>query len=152
MARAMLPPALLMRLLCALFAFLASLLVYVTPAYAQAQITVALENLLPRVDVNGAAITNWRATTLHPEAVNYQDCVDNHRLRFPITMSGYEPLGHIEVWAANGGVDCAQQLNRSSANQLCWRVAPDVPLQQTVDVIISVRKIMAGLPPFKPIQ
>jgi hypothetical protein len=150
----MLRPALLMRrLLVAVLVGIASLLLYVAPARAQgATINVALEKLLPRTDPSGKEITNWRAATLHPEAVNFQDCVDDHRLRFPITMSGFEPLGHIEVWASNGGVDCGQQLNRSSANQLCWRVAPDVPLQQAVDVIIPVRKVMSGAPPFKPIQ
>jgi hypothetical protein len=156
----MLPAALLMpgspsnrrRLLASLAVVLFASFAYVAPASANATINVALENLLPRTDPSGKTISNWRATTLHPEAVNFQDCVDDHRLRFPLTMSGFEPLGHIEVWASNGGVDCGQQLNRSSANQLCWRVAPDVPLQQAVDVVIPVRKVMSGAPPFKAIQ
>lgn len=138
-----------MRLLCALFVFFACLAVQVRPAFAQATINVANEKSLPRLDKNGNTITK-RPLTLNPEAVNFQDCVDDQQIRFTLLMGGFEANAVIEVWAANGGVDCGQQLNRASANQLCWQVSGNVPLQQTVDVNIPVRKIMAGAPPNKP--
>lgn len=144
----MLRPALLMRLLCALFVFFACLAVHVTPAFAQATITIANEKSLPRLDKNGNQIAK-RRLELNPEAVNYQDCLDEQQIQFTLVMSGFEANAVIQVWAANSGVDCGQQINRASANQLCWQVSPNVPLQQQVDVKIPVRKIMSGAPPFK---
>lgn len=136
-----------MRLVCAAFVFFASLVVYVTPAFAQATINVVNEKSLPRLDKNGNTVAK-RPLTLNPEAVNNQDCVDEQQIQFTLLMSGFEPNAIIEVWAANGA-DCSTQVNRSSANQVCWQVSPNVPLQQQVNIAIPVRKIMSGAPPFK---
>lgn len=137
-----------MRLLSALFVFVACLVVHVTPAFAQATINVANEKSLPRLDKNGNQIAK-RPLTLNPEAVNYQDCLDEQQIQFTLIMTGFEANAVIQVWAANAGVDCAQQINRASANQLCWQVAPNVPLTQQVDVKVPVRNIMSGASPFQ---
>lgn len=143
----MLPPALLMRLLVAAVAVFASLLLYVTPARAQAAISVANETSLPRVDTNGAQIGK-RDRNLNPEAVNFQDCKDNQRIRFTLQMSGFVADAVIQVYASNSGVDCGVNTNRSGASQQCWQVSENVPLQALVNVDIPVRKIMSGVSPF----
>lgn len=143
----MLPPALLMRLLVAAVAVFASLLLYVTPARAQATIAVANETSPPRVDANGKQLDK-RDRTLNPEAVNFQDCKDDQRIRFTLQMSGFVADAVIQVYASNSGVDCGVNTNRSGASQQCWQVSENVPLQSLVNVDIPVRKIMSGVAPF----
>lgn len=135
-----------MRLLFAVLASIVSLLLYVTPAFAQATIDVANSASLPRLDKNGNTVSK-RRLELNPEAVNYQDCIDDQQIQFTLLMSGFEANSSVQVWASNGGADCGTQLNRASANQLCWQVSGNVPLQQQVTVPIRVRKIMSGAPP-----
>ena len=136
-----------MRFVCAVAVAIASLLFFFeAPAFAQATIDIVNSQSLPRLDKNGNTVPK-RALTLNPEAVNYQDCVDDEQIRFTVLMTGFEANASVQVWASNGGADCGQQLNRASANQLCWQVSGNVPLQQQVDVNIPVRKIMSGAPP-----
>jgi hypothetical protein len=141
------PAALLMRLLVAALAVFASLLLYVTPARAQATISVANEASLPRLDSSGNQVQK-RDRNLNPEAVNFQDCKDDQRMRFTLQMAGFVADAVIQVWAANGGVDCGVNTNRSGAAQQCWQVSENVPLQQLVNVDIPVRRIMSGVSPF----
>lgn len=136
-----------MRLLAAAVAVIASVLLYVTPARAQISITVANEASLPRLDTKGAQIQK-RDRNLNPEAVNFQDCKDDQRIRFTLQMAGFVADAVIQVWAANGGVDCGVNTNRSGAAQQCWPVSENVPLQQLVNVDIPVRRIMSGVSPF----
>ena len=151
----MLTPDLLMHLrsslrrrLLALAVVVFASLLYAAPVFAQASITVVNEKSLPRLDKNGNQ-TQKRPLQLNPEGVSFQDCIDDQQIQFTLQMSGFEPNAFIEVWASAGGVDCGQQVNRSSVNQLCWKVAPNIPLQINVTAKIPVRKIMAGAPPFK---
>lgn len=139
-----------MRLFVAALAVFASLLLYVSPARAQAAIAVANEASLPRVDTKGAQIQK-RDRNLNPEAVNFQDCKDDQRIRFTLQMSGFVADAIIQVYAANSGVDCGVNTNRSGAAQQCWQVSENVPLQALVNVDIPVRKIMSGVSPFTAI-
>lgn len=136
-----------MRLLAAAVAVIASLLLYVSPARAQAAINVANEASLPRLSPQGVQIQK-RDRNLNPEAVNFQDCRDDQRMRFTLQMTGFVPDAVIQVWASNGGVDCGVNTNRSGAAQQCWQVSENVPLQQLVNVDIPVRRIMSGVAPF----
>lgn len=136
-----------MRLLAAALAVIASLLLYVTPARAQAAIAVANEQSLPRLNPQGNQIQK-RDRNLNPEAVNFQDCKDDQRIRFTLQMTGFVADAVIQVWAANGGVDCGVNTNRSGAAQQCWQVSENVSLQALVNVDIPVRKIMSGVAPF----
>jgi hypothetical protein len=140
-----------MRLLAAALAVIASLLLYVSPARAQATINVANEASLPRLNAQGTQIQK-RDRNLNPEAVNFQDCKDDQRIRFTLQMAGFVPDAVIQVWAANGGVDCGVNTNRSGAAQQCWQVSENVPLQQLVNVDIPVRRIMSGVAPFTALQ
>jgi hypothetical protein len=136
------------RRLWTLAVFIFASLTYALPAAAQG-INVVNEKSLPRLDKDNNEIKK-RRLELKPEAVNFQDCVEDQRIKFTLQL-GLEilvPNSLIEVWAANSGVDCGQAVNRTSATKQCWPAADSaVPLQQTVDVPIPVRKIMSGAAP-----
>lgn len=128
--------------------------VALAPAPARAQIlgtgatiTVNNEASLPRLDKNGNTISK-RPLTLTPEGVNYQDCIDDQQIDFPIVLTGFEANASFEAWAGISGADCGQQTNRTSATSVCWQLVTGIPLQSTVEVKIPVRKILAGAPPF----
>jgi len=119
-----------MRLLAAALAVIASLLLYVSPARAQITIGVANETSPPRLDRNGNTVQQ-RDRNLNPDAVNFQDCVDDQKIRFTLQLGG-TLVGDsiIQVWASNSGVDCGVNTNRSGNAQQCWTVSDNVPLQQ----------------------
>lgn len=130
------------------------LLFTLVPGRADAQatggitITVNNEASLPRLDKNGNTISK-RSLTLTPEGVNYQDCVDDQQIDFPLVLGGTLQAGaSFEAWAGISGADCGVQTNRTSASAVCWQLVTGIPLQTTVEVKIPVRKIMAGAPPF----
>jgi hypothetical protein len=155
----MLPPAYPMifrvrtceRLLLAALVLAISL--FARPASAQvagagATITVVNEASLVRTDANGNTIQK-RPLTLNPEAVNFQDCVDNQNILFTLQETGFEANAQIQQWASNGG-DCTQQTARSGGVQTCWQLGSNIALQPTVTVSIPVRKIMSGAIPNSP--
>lgn len=120
---------------------------------ARAQvIAIYQEQSLPRVDSEGNTLAK-RPITLMPEGVNYQDCLDDQRIRFPLQISP-APEGNalLQVWAGNAGTDCKDQTNRTSANANCWLLVTGVPLTVNPIVDIPVRSIMAGAPPFRPTE
>lgn len=122
------------------------------PAVAHAQsISVYQEQSLPRVDADGELVSK-RPIALKPEGVNYQDCVDDLRIRFPLQLQGFEGNASLEAWAGLGGADCKQQQNRSGINATCWKLGPNIGLTTNPTVDIPVRAIMAGAPPFRPAE
>lgn len=137
------------RLLVAVLVCIASLLLYVAPARAQATITVVNETTPPRLDKDGNQIGK-RRQELTPEAVNFQDCVEDQRIRFTLQMAGFIADAIIQVWAGNSGVDCGVATNRAGGTQQCWQVSENIPLQTLVNVDIPVRRIMSGAPPLTP--
>lgn len=139
-----------MRLFAAALAVIASLLLYVSPARAQITIGVANESSPPRLDKNGNTIQK-RDRNLNPDAVNFQDCKDDQKIRFTLQLGG-TLVGDsiIQVWASNSGVDCGVNTARSGNAQQCWTVSENVPLQQIVNVDIPVRRLMSGISPFTP--
>jgi len=122
------------------------------PSIARAQsIGIFQEQSLPRVDKDGKTV-NKRPITLKPEGVNYQDCVDDLKIRFPLQLQSFEGNASLQVWAGLNGADCKDQRNRSSASTVCWPLGPNIPLQVNPVVDIPVRNIMAGAPPFSPLE
>lgn len=122
------------------------------PSFARAQtIGILQEQSLPRIDKDGKTLTK-RPIALKPEGVNYQDCVDDQRIRFPLQLQGFQGQASLQVWAGLGGADCKQQQNRSGINATCWQLVTGVPLQVNPIVEIPVRAIMSGAPPFKPAE
>lgn len=126
---------------------LAALFVCIAPklAHAQAAITIYQETSLPRVDANGKDVKK-RPINLTPEGVNYQDCIDNVYIRFPLQLSGFAGGGYVQVWGGLSGESCASNLSRTSVNgRTCWPLGPDRPLQLNQNVDIPVRTIMSGV-------
>ena len=115
------------------------------------EIAVANESSLPRVDAAGNQLAK-RATNLTPEAVSYQDCIDDQRIRLAMTLSGYEPNASIEVWASNTGISCSEAVNRGGGAQQCWRLTESgsIGIAVTTLVDIPVRRILSGVTPFTP--
>ena len=117
---------------------------------SSASISVSFESSLPRIDPEGKQVAK-RSLQLTPEAVSYQDCVDDQRIRFTLLMSGYAPNAHIEVWASVSGLDCGVVTNRTAAVKQCWPAfTSQISLQPQVNVDIPVRAIMSGAPPNEP--
>ncbi len=122
------------------------------PSIARAQsIGIFQEQSLPRVDANGKDV-NKRPITLKPEGVNYQDCVDDQRIRFPLQLQSFEGNASLQVWASLGGANCGDQQNRTTVARTCWPLGPAIPLSVNPVVDIPVRNIMAGAPPFNPAE
>lgn len=121
-----------------------------TVARAQVAITIYQETSLPRVNfnANGALVqVAKRALNLTPEGVNYQDCLDNVRIRFPVQLSGsFTGNDTFEVWAGLSGSDCSDQRDRtSSTSPTCWPLATGLPKTLNQNVDIPVRTIMSGI-------
>lgn len=116
------------------------------------EIAVANEASLPRVDAAGNQLAK-RSTNLTPEAVSYQDCVDDQRIRLAMTLTGYETNASIEVWASNTGISCSEAVNRGGGAQQCWRVTESgsIGIAVTTLVDVPVRRILSGVSPFTPI-
>lgn len=126
--------------LASLFAFW----LFLAPSVARAQsIGIYQADSLPRVDASGNQVQK-RPLTLNPEGVSYQDCKDDQRIRFALTLGGFAANGAVEVWAGLSGNTCADQTARTSTAHTCWRVASGIPLQLQTNVDIPVRAIMAG--------
>lgn len=122
------------------------------PSIARAQaIGVFQEQSLPRIDKDGKTVAK-RPITLKPEGVNYQDCIDDQKIRFPLQLGSFEGNASLQVWAGLGGADCKNQQNRTGINATCWPLVTGVPLQVNPIVDIPVRAIMSGAPPFKPAE
>ncbi len=119
-------------------------LVLLLPRVALAQsVTIFQAQSLPRVDAEGNQLQK-RPLTLNPEGVSYQDCLDDQRIRFTLSLSGFTANGALEVWAGLSGNTCADQVARTGAAQTCWQVASGLPLQLQTQVDIPVRTIMKG--------
>ncbi|HVJ90909.1 MAG TPA: hypothetical protein VM580_13985, partial [Labilithrix sp.] len=119
------------------------------PSTAHATINVFQETSLPRLDRDGKQI-NKRPNTLRPEGVNYQDCIDDQRIRFPLQLANFEGNASLQVWASLSGANCGDQQNRTGAQRTCWQLVTGVPLLVNPIVDIPVRRIMAGAPPNTP--
>lgn len=125
---------------------LAVLSVWLVPRIASAQnITIAQEQSLPRVRPDGSNV-NKRPTNLDPEAVSNQDCLEDQRIRFSLTIDSVQPNASLQAWASIGG-DCTALTNRQGNSQVCWQLIGGIPLQATTQVDIPVRSIMAGAAP-----
>jgi len=130
------------------FALAASLaivvaLVLLLPATARAQITIAQATSLPRTDVNGKDVPK-RDQRFKPEGISYQDCVDDLRIRFSLTLPAPEANASLQAWATTGGTDCSAQTARTGNSAVCWRVQAGIPLSVNPIVLIPVRKIIGG--------
>lgn len=101
---------------------------------------------LPRADADGKDVRK-RPQNLTPDGISFQDCIDNVRIRYPLTMNSPQGNDHVEVWAALSSNDCSSQTARQAgANKVCWRLygEQNVPLQANQNVDIPVREILAG--------
>jgi hypothetical protein len=124
----------------------AVLFVWLAPRVARAQnITINQEQSLPRVYPDGSSVTK-RPTNLDPEAVSNQDCLQDQRIRFPITIDQVQGNASLQAWASIGG-DCTALTNRQGNSQVCWPLVTGIPLQQATQIDIPVRAIMAGAAP-----
>lgn len=123
----------------------AAFLVLVPRVVFAQSITIAQEQSLPRVDGSGASVGK-RPTNLDPEAVSNQDCIDDQRIRFSLTLDGFQPNASLQAWASVGGT-CTELTQRQGGTQVCWPLVSGIPLQTTTQVDIPVRAIMAGAPP-----
>lgn len=120
------------------------LVVLFAPGLAHAQqVAIFQRESLPRTDPEGNQLQK-RPLTLNPEGVSYQDCKDDQRIRFTISLSGFATNGVFEVWAGLSGNKCAEQQVRTGANPTCWRVTSGIPLQINTQINIPVRTIMQG--------
>lgn len=123
----------------ALFVVLPSMLV---PAVAHAQsIAVANQTSLARIDARGEPVAK-RPASLTPEGVSRRDCDDDQKIRFPLTLSGFQANATLSAWVSVAGVDCAQPPNR--ANGLCTALELALPLMPTLAVDVPVRRLVAS--------
>lgn len=122
------------------------------PSVARAQGLVILQKeSLPRI-LGDQPITK-RPSGLKPEGISHQDCIDDQKIRFSMQLAAPEPGASLQVWAGLGGAsNCHDQTSRSGSNATCWPVVPGIPLEVSPVVDIPVRAIMAGAPPFKPVE
>ncbi|HVJ92816.1 MAG TPA: hypothetical protein VM580_23610 [Labilithrix sp.] len=120
------------------------------PALRRARESIDVhQETLPRLDRDGNLVAK-RPLSLKPEGVNYQDCLHDQKIRFPLMLSGFEANANLQVWAGLAGTDCAVQANRSGSHATCWQLTANVPLSGQTVVDIPVRSILAGAPPNTP--
>lgn len=115
-----------------------------------ATLTIYQEQSLPRYNSGHTRQINKRGLQYTPEGVNYEDCLEDQEIEFPLQMSGFDPNATVQVWASTNGTDCSAQTARTGGYQLCWQLITGIPLQLTVPVYIKVRDIMAGASPASP--
>lgn len=119
---------------------------------SSASISVSFESSLPRIDPEGNQVAK-RSLQLTPEAVSFQDCVDDQRIRLTLLLGGYAANAHLEVWGSISGIDCGVVTARTAATKQCWPVfTSQISLQPQVNVDIPVRAIMSGAPPNSPLE
>lgn len=128
--------------------FLTAFLVFLPRVVFAQSITIAQEQSLPRVNATGGNVDK-RDTNLDPEAVSNQDCIEDQRIRFSLTLDGFLPNGQLQAWASVGGT-CNDLTQRQGNSQVCWQLVTGIALQTTVQVDIPVRAIMAGAAPGSP--
>lgn len=123
-------------------AFAALFLSLVATSRASAQtISIANEAALARLDASGQQIQK-RPVSLHPEAINAQDCRDDQRIRLPVEMTGFQANAMVEIWASLGA-DCSIAPNRAPVTGSCWSLFPTVPLQTVTNVDVPVRALIS---------
>jgi len=127
-----------------------------TTTTSTATLSIAFESSLPRVDASGKAL-NKRSLTLTPEAVSNQDCVDDQRIRFTLSMSGFAANAQVLAYAGINGQDCSAATQRAGSTSQCWPIlrpagaanltnvgSTNIPLTLQQNIDIPVRAIMAG--------
>lgn len=134
------------RYVVALVTTLVAVLGFARPALAQS-IEVYNEASLPRLDKDGKVLLK-RDRTLTPEGVNFQDCIDDQKIRFTLQMSGFPTSGPVPNVRAFASInqDCKASTSRpGGTQQQCWALVDSIPTAVTQNVDIPVRKIMAGV-------
>ncbi len=135
-----------------LLSFACALLFVLLPRLALAQM-VAITNKMSliRRDTNGGEVQK-RPQALNPEGINLQDCHDDLRIEFSLTLSGYQAGDVMEAWATDSGGDCTQQNIRNTPGSIaCYRLQNvQIPLTPNPVFSIPVRDIIAGLPQNSP--
>lgn len=144
-------PALRGLLLRVLVTLAVALVALVTTSRASAQaITIINEATLPRLKADSTT-KDKRSQQQKPEAVSFQDCVEDQKIRFPVTLSGAEGNAEFRVFASVDN-DCKEQQARSTGVASCWPLGGNYPIinaPQNID--IPVRQIMSGrLKPQQP--
>jgi hypothetical protein len=97
---------------------------------------------ISREDASGKGLSK-RAQANFPDAINYDDCKKDIRLRMPLVLAGFDTSVALQVWAGAKGTDCSQVANRQNTTRQCWRITPaDIPRAQTTDALIRARDIL----------
>lgn len=147
---------------CLASAFFVVAIVAMLPRAAQAQtttgtttaaattITIYNEQSLPRWNAGHTKQLVKRGLQYTPEGVNFEDCLENQEIEFPIQMTGIAANGTVQAWASLNGTDCSAQTARTGGYQLCWDLQENFQPVINTQVYIPVRLIMAGASPNSP--
>jgi hypothetical protein len=87
----------------------------------------------PERFVNGVDLgQSTRPINLMPLGVNYQDCIEDMILQFPVAVSGFDGSESLQIWASKSG-DCTADTARgvgSNAVTTCWIVGQGFTAQR----------------------
>ena len=99
---------------------------------------------LARVDTSGNGVT--KRSTIMPEGINLQDCLDNLQLVFPITVTGFSTSQTFEVWGTDqSAADCTVATARTGATQTCYPITANFARTQTQSTYIGIKELIKGL-------
>ena len=137
-------PAAIFRVLRPLVVALACVLIPVSArAQAAPTITLPLAGTIHRDQ-------KIRPTGQQPYWVSRADCLAEDNFYFTVTLANYGGLT-LQVWAANGGVDCQPVEQRQGTAAQCWNVYSAAAQVQVTTVKIKATDIVAraipGMPP-----
>jgi hypothetical protein len=93
---------------------------------ARSQTVAPTNQMNPERFVNGFDVgQSTRPINLMPLGINYNDCIEDMTLQFPIEVSGFNGMQSVQIWATKSG-DCTQPSARgvgANAVPTCWIVS-----------------------------
>jgi len=103
-----------------LLAVCAALIALSVSNEARADLTITVSQVKRVSSTGGTAPT-------HPSGVvetnlTSEDCLDDVKVRFSLTLTGIDAQHNLEIWA--GGGDCTQTTSRTGTQPTCGQVAP----------------------------
>jgi hypothetical protein len=95
----------------------------VATAGAQPTVSLSPTQIRPNRLVNGVNLgTSTRPPALNPNGVNYQDCIDDMVLQFPVTTCNFNGQ-NLQIWASRSS-DCTNPSDRGIGGaSVCWLVS-----------------------------
>jgi hypothetical protein len=109
-------------------------------AYAESTITLSLPQPTRSSPNNDLKI---REQSRNPNGVNFDDCIKDAVLTFPVAVAPLDGRDQLQVWA--GTVDCTADENRKNTTGSCNPVTDRISLKQTLSVNVRAQDIAAHI-------